>query len=116
MTKQISRCHLHEPSQTIANFYAFSIESILIIDKWVLNARFRPPCREEWILIDEKALGLSYGFVIMVFQALSVEPIYMSHGEDSHALKAYFASLTREKCHGIPHFFNAIMDIVPCYL
>ena len=35
MMEQISKRHLHEPAQTIADFYAISIASVLRIDKWV---------------------------------------------------------------------------------
>jgi transposase len=99
MMEQISRRHLHEPAQTIADFYAISIASVLRIDKWVLSTTLPPPRRDELdaILIDEKYLGPSHGFVTMVLHAHSGEPIYMSQGKDGKALDAFFASLTEEQ-------------------
>ena len=99
MMEQISRRHLHEPAQTIADFYAISIASVLRIDKWVLSTTLPPPRRDELdaILIDEKYLGPSHGFVTMVLHAHSGEPIYMSQGKDGKALDAFFTSLTEEQ-------------------
>ena len=99
MMEQISKRHLHEPAQTIADFYAISIASVLRIDKWVLNATLPPPRQDELdaILIDEKYLGPSHGFVTMVLHAHSGEPIYMSQGKDGKALDEFFTSLTEEQ-------------------
>ena len=99
MMEQISRRHLHEPAQTIADFYAISIASVLRIDKWVLKKSLPPPRRDELdaILIDEKYLVASHGFVTMVLHAHSGEPIYMSQGKDGKALDEFFDSLTEEQ-------------------
>ena len=99
LMEQISKRHLHEPAQTIANFYAISIASVLRIDKWVLNATLPPPRRDELdaILIDEKYLGPSHRFVAMVLHAHIGEHIYMSQGKDGKALDAFFTSLTEEQ-------------------
>jgi len=51
----------------------------------------------EGILVDEKYLGPSHGFVTLVLNARPGEPLHMAKGKDGDALESFFKSLTQEQ-------------------
>lgn len=93
--KMISDLLRFVPAWKLAPSFALSASSVRRIDKEVL-ATFLPPVNLDGlkaILIDEKYLGASCGFISLVLNAHTGEPLYMAQGRSSQSLEAFFTSL-----------------------
>ena len=64
----ISSLLIHVPARKLAEIYGLAPSTILRIDRGILKRELPPPKLDgiEGILVDEKYLGPSYGFVTLV--------------------------------------------------
>ena len=67
------------PARQIARDYGIATSSALRIDRWVLSEEMPEPCMDnvEGIIIDEKYLGHTFGFVTLVLNAGTGEPLFL---------------------------------------
>lgn len=97
--REISRLMRRAPARQIARDYGIATSSALRIDRWVLNEEMPEPCMDnvEGIIIDEKYLGDTFGFVTLVLNARTGEPLFLGRGKDGGCLREFFASLTEDQ-------------------
>lgn len=90
--RSLSRHLIHAPARFLEEEYKVSYTTILRADKDVLNEDMPKPKQSnvEGILIDEKYLGPSKGFVTMVMDAKTGEPLELVAGRDGKCLDAFF--------------------------
>lgn len=92
----ISSLLVYVPARKLAEMYGIAPSTALRIDKEVLRSQLPPPKLDgiEAILVDEKYLGPSYGFVTLVVNARTGEPLHIAKGKDGAALASFFDLLT----------------------
>ncbi len=92
-------------ARTLAQQFRISERSVLRAEKEVLAIidKARPVSMKgrSAIIIDEKYLGPSFGFVTLVLNARTGEPLYMAAGKDAGALEGFFKKLSNEQREGI---------------
>lgn len=88
----LSRHLIHAPARYLQDEYKVSYTTVLRLDKEVLKEDIaKPKTRDvESILIDEKYLGASSGFVTMVLNAKTGEPLELTRGRDGNCLDDFF--------------------------
>ena len=88
----LSRFLVHTSARFLEDEYSISYTSILRMDKEVLeNDIPKPKFKDvQGVLIDEKFLGSSQGFVTVCLNAATGEPLEMVRGKDSHCLDDFF--------------------------
>ena len=91
----LSRHLIHAPARYLQDEYKVAYTTVLRIDKEVLKEDIPKPKNKdvEGILIDEKYLGPSKGFVTMVMNAKTGEPLSLTSGRDSKCLDSFFKHL-----------------------
>lgn len=101
--QEISDLFVHVPARWLAKVFDTSPATVRRIDKEILARELPAPRLEgiEGILVDEKYLGPSFGFVTLVLNARTGEPLYMAAGKDAGALEGFFKKLSREQKEGI---------------
>lgn len=101
--QEISDLFVHVPARWLAKLFGTSPATVRRIDKEILARELPAPRLEgiEGILVDEKYLGPSFGFVTLVLHARTGEPLYMAAGKDAGALEGFFEKLSREQREGI---------------
>jgi len=72
-------------------------------DRYILQTELPEPRLEgvEGLLIDEKYLGASRGFITLVLNAESGELLYLAKGKDQDVLDDFFSRLSQEQKAGI---------------
>ena len=92
LMRLLSRFLVHTSARFLEEEYSISYTSILRIDKEVLENDIPKPKLEnvQGVLIDEKFLGASQGFVTVCLNAATGEPLEMVRGKDSHCLDNFF--------------------------
>ena len=99
LMKYISGSFRFIPARHLAVQYGISASTIRRIDQEVLSRSLPPVNRDHLkaILIDEKYLGKSVGFVTHVLNANTGEPLYMARGRSVECLDSFFSSLSRQQ-------------------
>lgn len=92
----VSTLLTYVPARKLAELLGISHSSVLRIDKAVLKRELPEPCLDniEGILVDEKYLGPSFGFITLVINARTGEPLHIAKGKDGAALDDFFKKLT----------------------
>lgn len=93
----ISSLLMYVPARKLSEMYGLAPSTILRIDREILKRELPPPKLDgiEGILVDEKYLGPSYGFVTLVINARTGEPLHIAKGRDAGALESFFNRLTK---------------------
>ena len=89
----LSRFLVHTSARFLEEEYSICYTTILRIDKEVLENEIPKPKMKnvQGILIDEKFLGSSQGFVTVCLNAATGEPLEMVRGRDSQCLDNFFS-------------------------
>ncbi len=92
LMRLLSRFLVHTSARFLEEEYSICYTSILRIDKEVLENDIPKPRLKDvqGVLIDEKFLGASQGFVTVCLNAATGEPLEMVRGKDSHCLDNFF--------------------------
>ena len=92
LMRLLSRFLVHTSARFLEDEYSISYTSILRMDKEVLeNDIPKPKFKDvQGVLIDEKFLGSSQGFVTVCLNAATGEPLEMVRGKDCHYLDDFF--------------------------
>ena len=92
LMRLLSRFLVHTSARFLEDEYAIPYSSIHRLDKEVLeNDIPKPKLKDvQGVLIDEKFLGSSRGFVTVCLNAATGEPLEMVRGKDSHCLDDFF--------------------------
>lgn len=92
----VSRLLVYVPARKLAAMFGISPSTALRVDREVLKRTLPPPNLDglEGILVDEKYLGSSHGFVTLVVNARTGEPLHMARGKDGKDLGSFFNLLT----------------------
>ena len=92
LMRLLSRFLVHTSARFLEEEYSICYTSILRIDKEVLENDIPKPRLKDvqGVLIDEKFLGASQGFVTVCLNATTGEPLEMVRGKDSHCLDNFF--------------------------
>ena len=92
LMRMLSRFLVHTSARFLQEEYSISYTTILRLDKEVLeNDIPKPKLKDvQGVLIDEKFLGSSQGFVTVCLNAATGEPLEMVRGKDSHCLDDFF--------------------------
>lgn len=95
----LSRSLVHTPARFLQDEYSISYSTILRIDKEVLENDIPKPEMEDvqGVLIDEKHVGASQGFVTVCLNASAGEPLEMVRDKDSHCLDDFFNKFNDEE-------------------
>ena len=95
----LSRFLVHTPARFLEDEYSISYTTILRIDNEVLENDIPKPKMQnvQGVLVDEKFLGSSQGFVTVCLNAATGEPLEMVRGKDSHCLDDFFNSFDNEE-------------------
>ena len=95
----LSRFLVHTSARFLAEEYSICYTTILRIDKEVLENEIPKPKMKDvqGILIDEKFLGSSQGFVTVCLNAATGEPLEMVRGRDSQCLDNFFSRFDEEE-------------------
>ena len=88
----LSRFLVHTSARFLQDEYSISYSTILRLDREVLENDIPKPKMTDvqGVLIDEKFLGSSQGFVTVCLNASTGEPLEMVRGKDSHCLDNFF--------------------------
>lgn len=86
-------------AKNVSKLTGLSPASIRRVDADVLADTLPKPHldRLDSILVDEKYLGSSFGFVTLVINARTGEPLHLSKGKDQNALDEFFSQLTNDQ-------------------
>ena len=92
LMRLLSRFLVHTSARFLEDEYSISYTTILRIDKEVLENDIPKPKMKnvQGMLVDEKFLGSSQGFVTVCLDAATGEPLEMVKGKDSHCLDNFF--------------------------
>ncbi len=95
----VSSLQIYVPARKPAAMSGISHSTVLRIDREVLKRSLPPPNLDglEGILVDGKYLGPSHGFVTLVVNARTGEPLHMAKGKDGDALESFFKRLTQKQ-------------------
>lgn len=96
LMQTISSEFVYAPAESLGYKYGSDASTVRRIDREVLRKSQPEPTKDglESILVDEKYLGPTFGFVTLVVNARSGEPLYMAPGKDRTALDGFFQSLS----------------------
>ena len=99
LMRLLSRFLVHTSARFLADEYSICYTTILRIDKEVLENEIPKPKMKDvqGILIDEKFLGSSQGFVTVCLNAATGEPLEMVRGRDSQCLDNFFSRFDEEE-------------------
>lgn len=99
LMRLLSRFLVHTSARFLEDEYSISYTTILRIDKEVLENDIPKPKMQnvQGVLVDEKFLGSSQGFVTVCLNAATGEPLEMVRGKDSHCLDAFFNNFDNEE-------------------
>ena len=97
--RQMSRFLVHAPARFLEDEFHVSYSSILRMDKEVLCNDIPKPKKAniQGILVDEKFLGPGKGYVTMVMDADTGEPLGMAPGRDRNGLESFFSRFNEEE-------------------
>ena len=97
--RQMSRFPVHAPARFLEREFSVSYSSILRMDKEVLRNDIPEPkmANIQGIPVDEKFLGSSKGYVTMVLDADTGEPLEIAPGRDSNCLERFFSRINEEE-------------------
>lgn len=103
--RTVSAEFVYASAESLGFKYDIDPTTVRRIDKEVVKEQQIPPTRDgiKSILVDEKYIGASVGFVTLVVDAHSGESLYMAHGKDKAALDGFFNELTEEQKKSILH-------------
>ena len=95
----LSRFLVHTSARFLEEEYSIGYTTILRIDKEVLENDIPKPKMKDvqGVLVDEKFLGSSQGFVTVCLNAATGEPLEMVRGKDSHCLDDFFNKFSDEE-------------------
>lgn len=101
----ISSLLVHVPARKLGKMFHLATTTVLRIDKAVLREALPTPDFDhlEGILVDEKYLGPSHGFVTLVLNARTGEPLHMAKGKDGAALESFYNKLTDKQKRSIKY-------------
>jgi hypothetical protein len=107
----LSRFLVHTSARFLEEEYSICYTTILRIDKEVLENEIPKPKMKnvQGILIDEKFLGSSQGFVTVCLNAATGEPLEMVRGRDSQCLDNFFSRFDEKE----RRKSNTLASIVP---
>jgi transposase len=99
LMRMLSRFLVHTSARFLEDEYSISYTTILRIDKEVLENDIPKPKLKnvQGVLIDEKFLGSSQGFVTVCLNAATGEPLEMVRGKNSHCLDSFFNKFNDEE-------------------
>ena len=105
LMRLLSRFLVHTSARFLEDEYSICYTSILRIDKEVLENDIPKPRLKDvqGVLIDEKFLGASQGFVTVCLNAATGEPLEMVRGKDSHCLDNFFNRFDAKEKSKIKH-------------
>ena len=105
LMRMLSRFLVHTSARFLEDEYSISYTTILRIDKEVLENDIPKPRLKDvqGVLIDEKFLGASQGFVTVCLNAATGEPLEMVRGKDSHCLDNFFNRFDAKEKSKIKH-------------
>lgn len=97
--RYISFLYSSMSAKNVSKLTGLSPASIRRIDADVLAETLPEPHLDKLnsILVEEKYLGSSFGFVTLVINARTGEPLYLSKGKDQNALDEFFFQLTNDQ-------------------
>ena len=92
LMRLLSRFLVHTSARFLEDEYSIPYTTILRLDKEVLENDIPKPKMKDvqGVLIDEKYIGASQGFVTVCLNAATGEPLEMVRGKDSHCLDDFF--------------------------
>lgn len=95
----VSAEFVYAPAESLGYKYGIDASTVRRIDREVLRQSQPEPTKDnlESIVVDEKYLGPTCGFVTLVVNARSGEPLYMAPGKDRTALDGFFKSLSAQQ-------------------
>lgn len=101
----ISSLLVYVPARKLAMMFHLAPTTVLRIDKAVLREELPTPDFDhlEGILVDEKYLGPSHGFITLVLNARTGEPLHIAKGKDGTALESFFNKLTDKQKRSIKY-------------
>ncbi len=97
--RTVSAEFVYAPAESLGYKYEIEASTVRRIDKEVVKENQAEPTKDglDAIVVDEKYLGPTNGFVTLVINARSGEPLYMTPGKDKAALDGFFKSLSTEQ-------------------
>ena len=97
--RQMSRFLVHAPARFLEGEFEVSYSTILRMDKEVLRNDIPKPKTSniQGILVDEKFLGSKKGYVTMVMDADTGEPLEIAPQRDSRCLERFFSRFSEEE-------------------
>ena len=97
--RRLSRFLVHTSARFLEDEYSIPYTTILRLDKEVLENDIPKPKMKDvqGVLIDEKYIGASQGFVTVCLNAVTGEPLEMVKGKDSHCLDNFFNKFNDEE-------------------
>lgn len=103
--KRISEHLKSDTARHIGEIYGVSYSSVIRIDKEVLKSLTPKPKLDNvrGVLIDEKYLGASKGFVTIVLDAMTGEPLELTPGRNGTNLNDFFNRFTPEQKENIKY-------------
>lgn len=95
LMQEVSKRFIHETVDSLSESLLISRNAVTRIDKEILSRSLPPPQLNdlEGILVDEKYLGTSKGFVTLVLNARTGEPISMTQGRNKESLDEFIKQL-----------------------
>lgn len=105
LMRLISGLLVYVPARKLAEMFSISYSSVLRIDREFLRTCLTPPCLDgiEGILVDEKYLGPSHGFVTLVLNASTGEPLHLAAGKNGEAFESFLNRLTDKQKRSIQY-------------
>jgi len=97
--RYVSALCRHVPASRVPELITISAATAWRYDFHVLSQQIPPPAMDgvEAILIDEKFLGKSKGFVTVVLNARNGELLHLAQGRDRESIDSFFEKLTSEQ-------------------
>ena len=98
LMQAVSAEFVYAPAESLGYKYGIDASTVRRIDREVLRQPQPEPTKDglESIGVDEKYLGPTHGFVTLVVNARSGEPLYMAPGKDRTAPDCFFKSLSAQ--------------------
>lgn len=95
----LSRILVHTSARFLQDEYSIPYSTILRLDRQVLENEIPKPKMKDIqdVLVDEKYVGASQGFVTVCLNAATGEPLEMVKGKDSHCLDDFFNKFNNEE-------------------
>lgn len=99
LMQTVSAEFVYAPAESLGYKYGIDASTVRRMGGEVPRQSQLEPTKDglESIAVDEKYLGTTYGFITLVVNVRSGEPLYMAPGKDRTALDGFFKSLSGEQ-------------------